>query len=96
MPFEVRKLEKKVCKECAFYRQHYSIDQRRVFRVFCGHCTQSIKTKRPTQAACEMFQPGKSQEEAFPNKEYLSKFLLEYMAKLELLPEIHDSNEKLK
>lgn len=89
-------MEKKVCKNCAYFRQHYSMDERRVFRVFCGHCTQSIKRKKPTQAACEMFEQGKSQEDAFANKEYLSKSFLEYMAKLELLPEICDRDEPLK
>jgi len=32
-------------------------------------------------------------EEAFATKEYLSKTLLEYLLKLELLPEIHDRKE---
>ena len=58
-------MEHETCNTCAHYRQHYAFNQRKIFRVYCGHCTyRKTKTKR------------------------LSKKLLEYMLKLELLPEI--------
>ncbi len=36
---------------------------------------------------------SESDESAFATREYLSKALLEYMLKLDLLPEIHDIGE---
>lgn len=77
------------CNICMYYRQHYTFDRRRLFRVYCGHCTyQKPKTRRPDARPCENFVPAEPCENAFVSKEYLSKALLEYMLKLELLPEI--------
>ena len=82
------------CKSCAHYRQHYTFDQRKIFRVYCGHCTyQKAKTKRPDAKACEHYLLAEPTENAFVAKEYLSKTLLEYMLKLELLPEIYEIEE---
>ena len=79
------------CKECHYYLQCYTFDGRKIFRVYCGHCTFSRpKRKRPDASACENFAPGSSQEDAFASKEYLGKELLQYMIGLELLPEIED------
>lgn len=79
------------CKSCKYYRQHYSLDNRRIFQVFCGHCTfDRVKCKKPDSKACEHFTPAPAQEEAFVTREYLSKELLQYMLSLELLPEIED------
>ena len=76
------------CKTCVHYQQHYTFDQRKIFRVYCGHCTyQRAKTKRPDAKACEHYLPSESKEKAFVTKEYLSKSVLEYILKLELLPE---------
>ena len=83
------------CKTCAHYRQHYTFDQRKIFRVYCGHCTyQKIKTKRPDTKVCEHYLLSESAEKAFVTKEYLSKALLEYMLELELLPEIYDMEKE--
>lgn len=73
-------MNKKRCKDCQYFRQHYTFDTKKTFRVYCGHCT-FIRTKRkqPDSQACERFIPGSSQEEAFISKEYLSKELLQYM-----------------
>ena len=82
-------MDKESCKNCAYYRQHYTFDHRKIFRVYCGHCTyQRARTKRPDAKACENYLPSESAEKAFVTKEYLSKALLEYMVKLELLPGI--------
>ncbi len=79
------------CKSCQHFRQHYTLDKRRIFRVYCGHCTfGKIKRKRPDTKACENFAPGFPQEDAFASKEYLSKELIQYLFRLELLPEIED------
>ena len=87
-------MDNNFCKTCAHYRQHYTFDQHKIFRVYCGHCTyQKVKKKRPDAKACEDYLLSESQEKAFATKEYLSKALLEYMLKLDLLPEIYEAEE---
>ena len=81
----------KRCADCSHYLRHYTFDKRKLFQVYCGHCTfLRARRKRPDAKACEYFSPGTSQESAFVTKEYLSKELLTYLLNLELLPEIHD------
>jgi len=85
-------MDQNTCKTCAYFRQHYAIDERKIFRVFCGHCTyRSPRTKRPYAKACENYVFAGPDESAFVSKEYLSKTLLEYVLGLDLLPEIHDA-----
>ena len=84
-------MEQNTCSTCVHYRQHYTFDQRKIFRVYCGHCTYSpIKRKRPDSKKCENYVQSNPNEKAFVTKEFLSKELLEYMLKLELLPDIYD------
>lgn len=84
-------MDNNFCNTCAHYRQHYTFDNRKIFRVYCGHCTyQKFKRKRPDSKACDNYLLSESVEETFVTKEYLSKALLEYMLRLELLPEIYD------
>lgn len=84
-------MENKTCKECVHYLQHYALHGKKIFRVFCGHCTvPPVKTKKPFKPACERFEQGVPDEDAFVSKEYLSKELLRYMMDLELLPEIRE------
>ena len=79
------------CKTCQNYRQHYVFDSRKIFRVYCGHCTVSRpRTKKPDSRACENYVQTEPDKSAFVTKEYLSKELLKCMLELELLPEIHD------
>ena len=85
-------MDKKCCKDCKNFSQHYTLDARRIFRIHCGHCKiYPPKNKKPNTAACENFVPGTPQEEAFASKEYLSKELLQYMLQLDLLPEIQET-----
>lgn len=87
-------MDNNVCNTCAHYRQHYTFDDRKIFRVYCGHCTyQKVKTKRPDSKACENYLLSESAEKTFVTREYLSKALLEYMFGLELLPNIYDIEE---
>ena len=80
------------CKDCEYYLQHYALNQRRLFRVNCGHCRKyPTKRKRPDLPACDRFVAGTPDEEAFASKEYLSKELLQYLLNLELLPKIENS-----
>lgn len=83
--------KKTFCQHCQFYHQHYALDTKHLFRVFCGHCTRSRpRTKRPDAPVCEHFIPGIPDTDAFVTKEYLSKELLKYVQNLELLPEIEE------
>ena len=79
------------CGECQHFLQHYGFDNRKIFRVYCGHCRlHYAKRKRADSKACDAFLQKVSQEDSFVSKEYLSKELLKYVLSLELLPEIFD------
>ena len=82
-------MSEQTCKNCAYYIQHYALNDRRIFRVYCGHCAfHNPKHKRPDAKICENFVEAPSREDNFVSKEYLSKQLLQYMMELELLPKI--------
>ena len=84
-------MEQKYCKDCAYFHQHYALDRKKIFRVYCGHCTQpKIRKKFPDTHACERFVMAEMDEAAFATKEYLSKELLQYLLHLELLPTIEN------
>ena len=79
------------CKNCQYYLPHFTLNKRKIFRVYCGHCTFGrVRTKRPDAKACANYVYGLPPEDAFVTKEYLSKELLQYLLRLELLPEIKD------
>lgn len=85
-------MDKKYCKDCICFRQHYTFDKRKIFRVYCGHCALGrAKKKQPYTVACDGFSIAPPDEDAFATKEYLSKELLQYLLKLELLPKIEDA-----
>ena len=85
-------MEQILCKNCVHFRQHYALDKRKLYRVYCGHCVQyPTKRRQPDTKACEYFALSQPDEYAFASKEYLSKELLSYMLSLELLPEIEDA-----
>ena len=78
------------CHQCQFFRQHYGLDDKKIFRVYCGHCTQGRKPRRkPDQIACDAFVLA-DKKDPFVTKEYLSKELLRYVLEMELLPEVLD------
>ena len=82
------------CKDCQFFVQHYALPRDRLIRVYCGHCTfSSVKKKHPDSSRCDHFIPGAIDTEKFVSKEYLSKALLDYFTKIELLPDIPDAEE---
>lgn len=90
-------MEKAHCQNRHYYVRHYAIDNRRIFRVHWGHCTlDRIRLKQPGAEACGGFCPGSPQQDAFVSKEYLSKELLQYMLRLELLPEIGEPEGVIK
>ena len=81
-----------VCSGCVHYLRHYAFNNRKLFRVHYGHCTYlRAKAKRPDAMACQHYIQGEPDENAFVSKEYLSKTLLDYLCRLELLPNIYDS-----
>lgn len=82
-------MSEKQCKTCQYYIQHYSFERRKIFQVYCGHCAHSgPRRKQPDAKARENYIACTDREDAFVSKEYLSKELLQYMLRLELLPEI--------
>ena len=84
-------MDEKRCKNCQYYLQHFAFSKRRIFRVYCGHCTFTRpKRRRPDAKACDHYVPGATSEDAFASKEYLSKELLRYVLSLDLLPEIEE------
>jgi len=89
-------MDNKYCKDCAHFHQHYGLNKKKLFRVFCGHCTAitRMRKRKPDSLACDLFVAAPPREDAFATKEYLSKALLEYMLQLELLPQIPDAQDK--
>ena len=84
-------MENNLCKNCKYFHQHYAFDRRGIFRIYCGHCgLNRVRPKKPDCISCDGFIPASPDEDAFANKEYLSKWVLDYIQKLELLPTIHD------
>ena len=84
-------MDQKQCCNCQYFKQHYTFDSRKIFRVCCGHCILShVKRKHPDDKACEHYVAAPPPEQAFVSKEFLSKELLQYVLSLELLPEISD------
>ena len=85
-------METKSCKMCTHYIQHYGLGKNKLFRIHCGHCTfGKAKRKLPDAPACQNFTPGEPDEEAFANKEFLTKALLKRVLEMELLPQIDES-----
>lgn len=79
------------CRTCAHYYQHYALNERRFYRVYCGHCPMKKSRKvTPDTKACEQYEFSPPDEAAFVTKEYLSKALLDYILHLELLPKIEE------
>jgi len=87
-------MDQKTCRSCAYFLQHYILNERKLVRIYCGHCTHGKPiTKRPTAKSCPHYIEAPPDEAAFASKEYLSKAFLEYALKLDLLPEIYDVRE---
>ena len=88
-------MNERTCRACKYFHQHYIIDNKRIFSVFCGHCIHGrIKKKNPDSKACEYFDYAPRMEDFFVTKEYLSKELLRRVLEMELLPEIEELSLK--
>ena len=84
-------MEEKFCKDCKHFCQHYRLDETGFVRVFCGHCMlMRHKSKKSYQKICDSFEPGENMEACFVKKQYLTKELLKWVLKMDLLPEIRE------
>ena len=89
-------MKEKTCRSCAYYRQHYILDEKGLIRIHCGHCTAgklsaASKRRKPDTPICEAYVPGPPDAEAFVSQEYLTKALLGHVLSLPLLPNIEDA-----
>ena len=65
--------------------QHYTLAERKLFRVYCGHCVHiKPRHKRPDTKVCENFAPGEKDTDAFVTEEYLTKALLQRLLSMRL------------
>ena len=83
--------QKKVCRSCIHYRQHYILDSQRCSRVCCGHCVYPrIKHRSPENRACDYFKQCSSED--LPNRaetiDFLTKEVLQRILDMPLPPEI--------
>jgi len=84
-------MAEKTCVNCHYFKQHYSLDNESLFRVYCGHCIfTKPKHRRPDSKACDHYTLSAGNTHAFVNKKYLSKKLFEHILNMNLLPEIND------
>ncbi len=36
------------CEDCRYFLRHYTFDSRKIFRVYCGHCSaKRVGRKQP-------------------------------------------------
>ena len=81
------------CKDCKYFRQHYGLDDHQPFRLNCGHCIHPrLQTKKPYARVCSHFEPASPSEETFVSKKYLTRELLNYILRMDLLPEISEKS----
>lgn len=81
-------MDKRYCKNCAHYHQHYALNKRKIFRVYCGHCMQHrVRQKLPDAIACDDFVPTLPDEDALLQKNILVRSYCN-IYNLELLPTI--------
>ena len=87
-------MEEKFCKDCKHFCQHYRLDETGFVRVYCGHCMRiRPMSKKPHQKICGNFEQGNNPEEGFADKQYLTKALLDWIQRLDLLPKIKEEPE---
>ena len=68
-------MEKKICKDCAYFQQHYILDKDCCRRVYCGHCTHGrVKNRKPDRTACEHYK-FQDQRSMFPDRQEVVHFL---------------------
>ena len=59
-------MENQICRNCKYFRQHYGMDGKRIFRLECGHCMlPRLKTTKSHRKACLEFVQGENKEKEF-------------------------------
>lgn len=85
-------MEKRTCKNCTYFHQHYVIDEQSCTSVNCGHCTHPrLKTRTPLTPACAYFvlrEPSADLPGKAAVTHYLTTEVLRYILSLELPPDI--------
>ena len=85
-------MSNQTCKSCTHFHQHYSLKDGKITRVFCGHCIfPKVKSTRPYTKACENYIYGAADEDAFADKNYLTKEMIRHLFEMEFLPPIEDT-----
>ena len=95
----------KTCQTCLHFHQHYTLKCGKLLRVFYGHCVfPTAKPKRPFSKACENYIYCLPDEDAYADKKYLTKEMLNntnycknaYQNHNELLPHMSQNSYLLK
>lgn len=82
-------MEKPVCKDCQHFIQHYGNKDGRFFQLNCGHCKiRKKRQNRPSDHICKLFSPGIPDLMEPVTKEYLTKDILDYILRLDLLSDL--------
>ena len=64
-------MEKKTCKDCEHFWQHYIFDQNRYYAANCGHCVYpGLKDRRPDAKICTHFQQAAGRKEPCGKREW--------------------------
>ena len=84
-------MDKKQCKNCIHFYQHYILDEQRCTAVNCGHCSYPRpKHRKPENRGCDHYQE-RTQPPGLPDRkaviDFLTTDLLRYILSLELPPE---------
>ncbi len=88
-------MNNETCATCLHFCQHYILTEGRIMRVFCGHCIfPNVKSKRPFTKACENYIYAPPDEDAFADKNYLTKEMIRHLFEMEFLPSIEDASEE--
>ena len=86
-------MENQTCQNCKYFYQHYGLNGKKIYRLQCGHCSHPhLRNRKPMQKACPEFVQGEIKEKEFVSKDYLYKFLLDWIRQLEHLPEIQEQD----
>ena len=84
-------MDKKYCRECKQYVQHYGLFDGKIKEVYCGHCKQGrCKRRLPYDAACPDFELGIPADKEMVSKEYLTKALLKRVLEMDLWADMKD------
>lgn len=87
-------MNKRTCKQCAHFRQHYVLTSSSAFPLECGHCVfPQLKKRTASTAACARFEE-KTVPDDLPDRDAVLHFLtvdmMQHILQLSLPPVIAD------